>query len=142
MCPSAPPQLDAPAATPQGANLPGKFVYSPAAGTSFSTPGIYPLNVTFTPTDTTDYTTATASVNLTVGRDVAVSSGAIAYTDCCFFSQPTPYTITVAGDATFFGIPVAPTGTVSVIFNGTTLVPGNLNPQFLTSTSTVTVLVP
>jgi hypothetical protein len=137
-------QLDATAATPQGASLPGTFVYSPAAGTSFSTPGIYPLNVTFTPTNTTDYTTATATVNLTVGHDVAVSSGAIAngYADCCFFSQPTPYTITVSGDATFFGIPIAPTGTVSVIFNGTTLVSGTLNPGFLTSTSTVTVLVP
>jgi sugar lactone lactonase YvrE len=135
-------QLDATAATPQGANLSGTFVYSPAAGASFSSPGIYPLNVTFTPTDTTDYTTATASVNLTVGSDLAVSSGVIEYTNCCFFSQPTPYTITVSGDATFFGIPVAPTGTVSVIFNGTTLVTGTLNPQFFTSTSTVTVLVP
>jgi hypothetical protein len=137
-------QLNATAATPQGANLPGTFVYSPAAGTSFSTPGIYPLNVTFTPSpaNAANYTTATATVNLTVGHDVAVSSGAIQYSDCCFFSQPTPYTITVAGDATFFGIPVAPTGTVSVIFNGTTLVTGNLNPQLFTSTSTVNVLVP
>jgi len=135
-------QLDATAATPQGANLPGTFVYSPAAGASFSTAGIYPLNVTFTPTDTADYTTATATVNLTVGHDVAVSSGAVAYTDCCFFSQPTPYTITVSGDTTFFGAPVAPTGIVSVIFNGTTLVTGNLVPKLFTSTSTVTVLVP
>ena len=135
-------QLDATAKTPQGASLPGNFVYSPAAGTSFSTPGIYPLNVTFTPTDTVDYSPATATVNLTVGHDVAVSSGAIAYTDCCFFSQPTPYTITVSGNSTFFGIPIAPSGTVSVIFNGTTLVTGTLNPGFFTSTSTVTVLVP
>ncbi len=134
-------QLDATAATPQGANLPGTFVYSPAAGTSFSSPGIYPLNVTFTPNDTTDYTTATATVNLTVGRDVAVSSGAIAYTDCCFFSQPTPYTVTVAGDATFFGIPIPPTGTVKVIFNGTTLATGTLS-VLSGSTSTATVLVP
>ncbi len=120
-------QLDATAATPEGANLPGKFVYNPPAGTSFSTPGVYPLNVTFTPTDTTDYTTATATVNLTVGHDVAATSGAIAYSDCCFFSQPTPYTITVSGDALFLGLfPVAPSGTVSVIFNGTTLVTGTL----------------
>jgi hypothetical protein len=134
-------QLDATASTPQGANLPGTFVYSPAAGTSFSTPGIYPLNVTFTPTDTADYTTATATVNLTVGRDVAVSSGAIAYTDCCFFSQPTPYTITVAGDATFFGFAIPPTGTVSVIYNGTTLATGTLS-VLSGSTSTATLLVP
>jgi hypothetical protein len=134
-------QLDATAATPQGANLPGTFVYSPAAGTSFSTPGIYPLNVTFTPTDTNDYTTATATVNLTVGRDVAVSSGAIEYTDCCFFSQPTPYVITVAGNATFFGFPIPPTGSVSVIYNGTLLATGSLS-VLSGSTSTATVLVP
>ncbi len=135
-------QLNATAATPQGASLPGTFVYSPAAGTSFNTPGIYTLNVTFTPTDTTDYTTATASVNLTVGHDVAVSSGAIAYTDCCFFSQPTPYTITVAGDAKFLGLfPVPPTGSVSVIYNGTLLATGSLS-VLSGSTSTATLLVP
>ncbi len=135
-------QLNATAATPQGANLPGTFVYNPPAGTSFSTPGIYPLNVTFTPTDTTDYTTATKSVNLTVGHDVAVSSGAIAYTDCCFFSQPTPYTVTVAGDALFLGLfPVPPTGTVSVIFNGNTLATGSLSVTS-GSTSTATLLLP
>ncbi len=44
--------------------------------------------------------------------------------DCCFFSQPTPYAITVTGST------VAPTGTVTVVFNsqtiGTaTLVPGS-----------------
>ncbi len=48
------------------ANLPGTFAYSPAAGTIESTPGNVTLNVTFTPSDTTDYTTATASVTLTV----------------------------------------------------------------------------
>jgi hypothetical protein len=135
-------QLDATAATPQGASLPGTFVYSPVAGTYFTAAGIYPLNVTFTPTDTTDYTTATASVNLTVGHDVAVSSGAIEYTDCCFFSQPTPYTITVAGDATFLGLfPVPPTGSVTVIYNGTILATGSLS-VLSGSASTATLLVP
>jgi hypothetical protein len=135
-------QLDATAATPEGANLPGTFVYSPAAGTYFTTPGVYPLNVTFTPNDTTDYTSPVmATVNLTVGHDVAVSSGAIAYSDCCFFSQPTPYTITVAGDASFFGFQIPPTGTVSVVYNGTTLATGTLG-NFNGSTSTATLLVP
>jgi hypothetical protein len=135
-------QLDATAATPQGANLPGTFVYSPAAGAFFTSPGIYPLNVTFTPNDTTDYTTPIkATVNITVGTDVAVSSGAIEYTDCCFFSQPTPYVITVAGNATFFGFPIPPTGSVSVIYNGTLLATGSLS-VLSGSTSTATVLVP
>ena len=45
----------------------GTFVYSPAKGTILSA-GTQTLSVTFTPTDTTDYTTATASVTLTVNK--------------------------------------------------------------------------
>ena len=45
--------------------LPGTFVYTPLAGTVL-TAGVHPLAVTFTPTDATDYTTATASVSITV----------------------------------------------------------------------------
>ena len=47
------------------ANVPGTFVYSPPAGT-IPPAGTDTLTVTFTPTDTADYTTATASVTLTV----------------------------------------------------------------------------
>jgi RHS repeat-associated protein len=47
------------------ANTPGTFAYSPAAGTIL-TVGSNTLSVTFTPTDTTDYTTITATVSLTV----------------------------------------------------------------------------
>jgi hypothetical protein len=43
----------------------GTFTYTPAAGTILPT-GQQKLNVIFAPTDTTDYTTATASVTLTV----------------------------------------------------------------------------
>jgi hypothetical protein len=52
-------QLDA------SANVPGKFSYNPAAGT-IPAQGTDQLSTTFTPTDTTDYTTAQATVNLTV----------------------------------------------------------------------------
>jgi len=57
-------QLDA------SASVPGTFIYSPPAGTVLGV-GSHTLTVTFTPTDTTDYTTATASVVLVVsgGRD-------------------------------------------------------------------------
>ena len=44
---------------------PGTFAYTPAAGTVL-TAGTQTLTVTFTPTDTTDYTTASKSVTLTV----------------------------------------------------------------------------
>ena len=45
--------------------VPGTFVYSPTLGTLLST-GPHTLTVTFTPTDTTDYTSATATALLTV----------------------------------------------------------------------------
>jgi sugar lactone lactonase YvrE len=52
-------QLDATSA------VPGTFVYSPPSGTVLSA-GTQPLSVTFTPTDTVDYTTATDTVTITV----------------------------------------------------------------------------
>lgn len=54
-----PTQLDA------TANVAGTFAYSPAAGTVVAA-GTQTLSVTFTPTDTADYTTAAASVKLVV----------------------------------------------------------------------------
>ena len=53
------------------ASLPGTFSYSPAAGTVL-TAGAHTLNVTFTPTDTTDYTIATAFVQLAVNKATPV----------------------------------------------------------------------
>ena len=49
------------------ASVPGTFVYTPAAGTVL-TAGNQPLSVTFTPTDTTHYTTAMATVQLVVNQ--------------------------------------------------------------------------
>jgi hypothetical protein len=48
------------------ANVPGSFVYSPALGTVLSAGNGQTLSVTFTPTDTTDYTTASGSVVINV----------------------------------------------------------------------------
>ncbi len=53
------------------AGVPGTFSYSPGPGTVLST-GAHTLNVTFTPTDTTNYTTASASVQLTVNKATPV----------------------------------------------------------------------
>jgi RHS repeat-associated protein len=47
------------------ASVPGTMVYTPAAG-AVLTAGTQTLSVTFTPTDTTDYSSAAASVSLTV----------------------------------------------------------------------------
>jgi hypothetical protein len=53
--------------------LPGTFVYSPAAGTVLAF-GSQTLGVTFTPTDSTDYTTATKNVTLTVNKDTSTAT--------------------------------------------------------------------
>jgi len=47
------------------ANVPGTFAYSPAAGTVLAA-GLQTLSVTFTPSDAADYSTAKASVALSV----------------------------------------------------------------------------
>ncbi len=60
-------QLDATATAPGGTSaLPGTFAYTPVAGTVENLAGNQTLSVTFTPTDTLDYATATATVSLTV----------------------------------------------------------------------------
>jgi hypothetical protein len=62
-------QLDA------SSTVAGTFAYSPAAGTVL-TAGTHMLSVIFTPTDITDYTTAAASVQLTVNQGAALISPA------------------------------------------------------------------
>ncbi len=120
-------QLDA-TATFQGATLPGTFAYTvlpantPAQGAVLAA-GTWTLQVVFTPGNTTDFTTATATVQIVVGAtgSTGVSGSALFPSgDCCFFSQPTPYAITVSGST------AAPTGTVNVVFNGQTLASGPL----------------
>lgn len=49
------------------ASVPGTFAYSPASGTALGV-GTQALKVTFTPTDTTSYTSATATVSLVVNK--------------------------------------------------------------------------
>lgn len=50
------------------ANVPGAFAYSPAAGTALPVGSGLPLSVVFTPADTANYTTATASTSINVGK--------------------------------------------------------------------------
>jgi hypothetical protein len=60
-------QLNATAATPYSATVPGKFNYTQAAGTVLGA-GTQTLNVSFTPTDTADFKTATGTASLTVNQ--------------------------------------------------------------------------
>ena len=48
--------------------MPGTFAYSPAAGTVLNAGAAQTLSVTFTPTDSVNYASATASVAITVGK--------------------------------------------------------------------------
>ena len=48
------------------ASVPGTFTYTPAAGTVLGAGNNQTLSVAFTPTDTTDYTTATATATINV----------------------------------------------------------------------------
>ncbi len=58
-------QLNA-TATVNGVTIPGTFVYTPGIGTVPPTGANFPLSVTFTPTDTTDYATVTVGQNVDV----------------------------------------------------------------------------
>lgn len=95
------------------ANVPGAFVYNPAAGTILL-PGMQMLNVSFTPTDATDYTTASASVGITVAPPVVsftVSSTQQTYpTSANFVVTPQR----VGG--------IVPTGSVTILDGSTPLV--------------------
>ena len=63
-------QLNATATNSAGNVIPGTYVYTPPSGTVLN-PGIQTLRVTFTPTDAATYTTATATVSLTVNAPPA-----------------------------------------------------------------------
>ncbi|MGD0858639.1 MAG: Ig-like domain repeat protein [Terracidiphilus sp.] len=91
--------------------LAGSFSYSPGAGTVLGV-GPQTLTATFSPTDTTDYTTGTATVTLTVvpANPVVLLT---ASPNPAFISNPVTLTATIPS----FG--VAPTGTVT-FYDGTT----------------------
>jgi hypothetical protein len=115
----------------------GTFAYSPAAGTVLAA-GSQPLTATFTPTDTTDYTTATATVNLAVNKATATISwatpAAIAYGTALSATQLNASS-TVAG--TFVYTPAA--GTVPTAGSKTLSV--TLNPTDTTDYTTATTTV-
>jgi len=75
------------------ASVPGTFVYAPAAGAAPAL-GSDTLSVTFTPTDTTNYSTATASVSLTVNPGLpTLSTLSPAYTS----AGGAAFTLTITG---------------------------------------------
>jgi hypothetical protein len=93
-------------------SVPGKFVYSPAAGTVLNVSPQQTLSVTFTPADTVDYPTAIASVTLAVIK-ATPAIVAVASANPALLSSPVTFTATVSSTAG------TPTGTVS-FYDGTT----------------------
>ena len=93
-------QLDA------SSTVAGTFAYTPASGTVL-TAGAHTLSVTLTPTDTTDYTTATTTVSLTVNQATPTISwaapSAITYGTALSATQ-LDASSTVAGTSLYAGI--------------------------------------
>jgi Bacterial Ig-like domain (group 3) len=77
------------------ASVPGSFAYSPSPGTLLGAGGGQTLSVMFTPSDTTDYSTATASATI----DVAKASPALSLDDPggVFDGNAYPASLTIAG---------------------------------------------
>jgi hypothetical protein len=101
-------QLDA------SANVAGTFVYTPPAGTVLGA-GSQTLSVLFTPTDTVDYTTATANVVLVVNR----ASTAVLLTSSInpqLIGQPVIFTAAISSS-----VGGSVTGSVVFVADGTTL---------------------
>ena len=115
-------QLDA-TASANGAPLPGTFAYSPAAGTGLQ-PGSQTLSVTFTPTDTAHYTTATGSTTISVGFPQA----------CITTSKTGPFTV-ASGQSVCVSSGGKLTGPVTVQAGGSLWITGGTVTGPFTATS-------
>ena len=103
------------AALNASANVPGTFVYTPAAGTVPNAGAGQTLRVTFTPTDSTDYSGATATTTI----DVAPATPAVTATGGTFVYNGQPHAATAAAT----GVNGAPLVPVVVTYNGQPAVP-------------------
>lgn len=83
------------------ASVPGTFTYTPAAGTVLHAGAAQTLSVTFTPDDTTDYTTVTTTTSINVLQ--------------------APLTVKANNAYSQIGFPIPPlTGTITGLVNGDT----------------------
>src|SRR5205823_6690289 len=123
------------------ASIPGTLIYTPADGTVPPT-GTATLSVTFTPTDTVNYTTATKAVTLTVTQAAPVitwgNPANITYGTALSSAQLNA-TASVPGTFVYApavgSIPAAGTDTLSVTFTPTDTV------NYTTATKTVQIAV-
>jgi len=108
----------------------GSFTYSPSPGTVLST-GQHTLTATFTPTDTTDYTTGTANVTLMVNPATPVVT-------LTSFANPVFLTTSVSFEAVIQSLGTVPTGTM-VFYDGTAQL-GSMTVNSGSATFTTTAL--
>jgi hypothetical protein len=106
----------------------GKFSYTPSAGTVL-TVGQHTLSVAFSPTDTTDYTTSSASVILTV-VPVTPSLGLTSNANPVFLANAVTFTATIASQA------VPPTGTITFYDGAAQIGTGTVSSGQATFTTT------
>ena len=94
-------QLDA------NANVPGSFAYSPAAGV-VPAAGTLQLSATFTPTDTTDYSSPTAhnTLSVTVSPTPPTPLGTFGYTGSALVSTLVPPNSATPISSDFFGMTI------------------------------------
>ncbi|MDQ5837870.1 MAG: hypothetical protein M3379_13920, partial [Acidobacteriota bacterium] len=113
------------------ASVPGVFAYTPAAGTVLNAGGGQTLSVSFSPTDSTNYTTAGKSVQINVLKATPsfsnLSSPVITYGAA---------STTLSGTLSFGSL--IPTGSVSITLNGVTQnaaiqAGGNFSSSFATA---------
>ena len=97
------------------ANVPGTFVYVPAAGTKLNAGAGQALSVTFTPSDSTNYANGTAATSI----DVAPASPALSVMGGAFVYDGQPH----ASTATALGVNGESLGGVVVTYNGQPAVP-------------------
>jgi hypothetical protein len=136
------------------ASVPGSFVYTPPAG-SIPAAGTDTLSVTFTPTDTTDYTTATKTVSLVVNKQsLVVTAGS---QTVVYGTAVAPYTATitgfvngdtqgssVTGAPSLTTTPATPTtvGTYPIVAALGSLVSANYDFTFVNGTLSITTATP
>jgi hypothetical protein len=106
----------------------GTFSYTPSAGTVL-TVGQHTLTATFSPTDTTNYTTSSASVILTV-VPVTPSLGLTSNANPVFLANAVTFTATIASQA------VPPTGTITFYDGATQIGAGPVSSSQATFTTT------
>jgi streptogramin lyase len=130
------------------ATLPGTFVYTPPAGTVLSA-GTHTLRTLFTPTDTTDWTTAPATVYLTVNpavltvraADISVPYGwripPLTYSLTGFVNGDTRSVLSGAPSETTTAMQGSPRGTYPITITQGTLSAANYTFTLVNGTLTI-----